>query len=514
MQTKEKVDWDNWVIFFQLLYFPYYSFSLMMMYAVCFFICVVTPIIIVANVSRFSDNGLETTIIPLLSRMSVKNILTKRTETIPLTLSVTSHKNSSIVAAKSQEPFPKSLLFFSPDTDIHDGTTTDLAVSLTSQNHSVFFYNGKGALPAYTGLRSKSLSEMQYLQLSGDNNKSRIIFASRALRKKSKLFAYNMKSVERLWLAFHNNALFKRADAIICMFYPSECQNYLAFNKTVIFMPAHRFLIKRCSLDDSKSLMKWMFNQPKAPVIVMAAGKYDAEYINYYSGKNVDYIYASTVLMYSPPTTYSPKYNEYLYAPFKRNQFYQNFSTLIPTTCESANFHCPVVHIREKIQGKFTYSDINSFKAVIVFPYAVLSYYLADLITAATPMFVPSPSFIVQNKINYDMKASDPSYCGKRFQEPPKHPNSKHLYSPEDYSKEATEYWLQFASYYTPCSIVFNNIPHLVQLMKSTNYSDVYECNLKYRNHIINHNKAQWNKLFQRIEVNRVMPNSLSQSIE
>ena len=129
-------------------------------------------------------------------------------------------------------------------------------------------------------------------------------------------------------------------------------------------------------------------------------------------------------------------------------------------------------------------------------------------------MFVPSPSFIVQNKISYDMKARDPFYCGKRFQEPPKHPNSKHLYSPEAYSKEATEYWLQFASYYTPCSIVFNNIPHLVQLMKSTNYSHVYECNLNYRKYIINHNKAQWSKLYQRIEVNRVMPNSLSQSLK
>ena len=57
------------------------------------------------------------------------------------------------------------------------------------------------------------------------------------------------------------------------MFYFSECQNYLAFNKTVIFMTAHRFLIKRCSRRDSKSLMKWMFNKPKAPIITMAAAK-------------------------------------------------------------------------------------------------------------------------------------------------------------------------------------------------------------------------------------------------
>ena len=86
-------------------------------------------------------------------------------------------------------------------------------------------------------------------------------------------------------------------------------------------MPAHRFLITRCSSNDSNSLMKWMFNKPKAPIIVMAAGKYDAEYINYYSGKNVDYIIASTLLMYSPPTSYSPKYNEYFMLLLKEIHF-------------------------------------------------------------------------------------------------------------------------------------------------------------------------------------------------
>ena len=68
-----------------------------------------------------------------------------------------------------------------------------------------------------------------------------------------------------------NDSLFKQVDAIICMFYPSQCQNYLAFNKTTIFIPAHRFTINRCSKHDIHSLYKWMFEKPKAPVIVMAA---------------------------------------------------------------------------------------------------------------------------------------------------------------------------------------------------------------------------------------------------
>ena len=477
-------------------------------------------LIIVFHILAFTNSTSDLQTVPLLLSFSFKrpthnnqNHSEFSTFTHSVILNTTAHLNSSFISPQQNNNIVSThLLFFSPD--VHDGTTTDLAVSLTSQGHSIFFYNGKAALPAYSGLRSKTLRELQYLQLNDADKKSRIIFAPKAICKKSKLFAYNMNSVRRIWSIFHNDKLFRRVDAIICMFYPSECQNYLAFNKTVIFMPAHRFLIKRCTLEDSKSLMKWMFNQPKAPVIVMAAGKYDAEYINYYSGQKVNYIYASTVLMYSPPSLYSPKTHNYLFAPFKKNPFYKHYSQLIFKTCKLYNYYCPIVNIRKRNKKYFTYSDINSFKAVVVFPYAVLSYYLADLVTAAIPMFVPSPSFIVGNKIGNDMKARDPFYCGKRFQEPPKHPQSNHFYSPEDYSREATEYWLQYASYYTPCTIVFNNITHLVKLMKTTNYSDVYQCNLRYRKQIVNHNKMQWEALFRKIEVNRPMPETVDQALK
>ena len=103
------------------------------MHIVCFVICIVTFIYDGLNVLSISDDGMEIKNIPLLSRMSVKKELHNRTTTIPIPHSVTSIQNSSFQTAKSQAPFSKSLLFFSPD--IHDGTTTDLAVSLTSQNH-------------------------------------------------------------------------------------------------------------------------------------------------------------------------------------------------------------------------------------------------------------------------------------------------------------------------------------------------------------------------------------------
>ena len=200
-----------------------------------------TRFLLSVDKSMTSDNRLQYNRVLLQSRIHTNMELFNRTKAIPLLHSVTSKDNLVIPTTHRQMSDSKSLLFFSPD--IHDGTMTDLAVSLTSQNHSIFLYNSKCALPAYTGLRSVTLSEEQYLQLSGINNKSRIIFASPDLCKKSKLFAYNMTYVNELWSTFQHNSLFKRVDAIICMFYPSDCQSYIAFNKTVIFMPANRFLI-------------------------------------------------------------------------------------------------------------------------------------------------------------------------------------------------------------------------------------------------------------------------------
>lgn len=404
-----------------------------------------------------------------------------------------------------------SLFFFSPD--VHDGTMTDLAVSLTALNHSIFFYNYKGTLPAYTGLREKVITDKQYSFQDVKPKNPQILFPTKEVCKTYKLFSYNMQAVHRIWKLFRHNEVFQRVDAIICMFYPSECQNYIVFNKTVVFIPAHRFLIRRCSFSNSSSLIKWMFYQPKAPVIVMAAGRYDAEYLNYYSGRNVPFIISSTVLLYSPPSRYSPIWNEYLYAPFKKNIYYEQYQKMVIDACTEQNKPCSLVNIRERVKGRFKLSDINKFKAVIVFPYAVLSYYLADLVTTAIPMFVPSPSFIVKNGIAHDIKASDSHYCGAQFEEPPKHAKSKHPFSPEDHSEEATQYWLQYASYYTPCAVIFQNMTHLVNLMQTTNYTAVYYCNISYRQQILDHNNKEWSKLFRKIEKNRRMPNSIRESL-
>ena len=291
--------------------------------------------------------------------------------------------------------------------------------------------------------------------------------------KKAKFNIYNMDYVNQLWSFFEDDSLMKEVDAFICMFYPSQCQNYLVFNKTTIFMPAHRLFIKRCKYQEDQRLLQWLFNEPRAHVIVVAAGHYDAEYINYYTGHRVPYVIASNLLSYTPPQHYSPTRDSFLYAPFKHRPYTEGIIHNISAACNRTGFHCPVVKIREAIRGPFTLADLSSFRAAVVFPYAVLSYYLADLISSAVPLFIPSPRMIVEEKVLIDSKTKDPSYCGKKWEDLPRHPNSTHPYSPEDYDPKAVEYWLQFAMFYTPCSIVFDSYDELARLMQTTNYAKV-----------------------------------------
>ena len=273
-------------------------------------------------------------------------------------------KTATSVDTRSSSSSP-SLLFFSPD--VHDGTMTDLAASLTAFNHSVFFYNYKCSLPAYSEMKRRVVTDQQYVMQDLKQEQPQILFPTKVICKTNKLFSYNMDSVHRIWKLFRGNRVFQQVDAILCMFYPSECQNYIVFNKTVVFIPAHRFLIRRCYNNDSSSLLKWMFNQPKAPVVVMAAGRYDAEYINYYSGKNVPYIISSTILLYTPPVIYSPIWNEFLYAPFKNNIHSKKYKQMVTDACTREGKPCFLVNIRERVKGRFHYRDINKFKAAVSF---------------------------------------------------------------------------------------------------------------------------------------------------
>ena len=120
--------------------------------------------------------------------------------------------------------------------------------------------------------------------------------------------------------------------------------------------------------------------------------------------------------------------------------------------------------------------DIANHRAVVIFPYAVHSYGVVEVFSLSVPIFTPSIEFAIELGIFHDTKVSDSFYCGSGWQEPPADPNSPHPFSPEDRSKEAVRYWLQFADLYVfPHVKYFSSWQDLVQQLDAANFPAIHQ---------------------------------------
>ena len=86
-----------------------------------------------------------------------------------------------------------------------------------------------------------------------------------------------------------NNKKIKSIDAYICSFPASMCQIHVeSWNKTIIFLTAHRYNLGRCSVKEWRELDKFLFklnaSMPYTGNTVGAVSRYDLEYLRYYTG--------------------------------------------------------------------------------------------------------------------------------------------------------------------------------------------------------------------------------------
>jgi len=79
----------------------------------------------------------------------------------------------------------------------------------------------------------------------------------------------------------------KNIDAFICTFPASMCQMWQALNKTIVFLPAHRYNLGRCTTKEWRGLdddLKKVVADPSDRHTIAAVSRYDAEYLRYYTG--------------------------------------------------------------------------------------------------------------------------------------------------------------------------------------------------------------------------------------
>ena len=387
----------------------------------------------------------------------------------------------------------KHWVFYSPD--IHDGTRRDLAMSLYHMNQSIVFSSKKCSLPTYSiahFLENKvdDITELVYpsVLIAGENTCGNTTFG-----------AYDEKSAISAYHTMSHIPLLPSIEVIICLFYPAECLNYIATNNTIIFMPAHRFLLRLCNDNQIRSAIYWMFESKQSQIHVIALGEYDREYINYFSGQEVPFIYPSSFYEYQPPQIRRNLFKEILVAPFKTVA--DGYCELLNNYSRSRNYNLAFTTIRHKIRGLFSFNDLNRFPAVVVFPYAVLSYYLSDIIASAIPMIVPSRTYISEHYgLLTDYRNQDNHYCGGRANMPERHSNSIHTLSPEAKTRESRYYWSQYASFYTPCSITFDSIEEIPNIVLNMNVTAVYECGLRFIETMKEHNEREWLQIIRSIK--------------
>lgn len=384
----------------------------------------------------------------------------------------------------------KHMVFFSPD--IHDGTRRDLAFTLYNLNQSIIFASKKCSLPGYS-----IVSKMQISDRVSPIPFPSILYANRRTCSSVTTRVFSEKAAKKAFRTLRQYSKTSSIDAIVCAFYPAECLNYVATNKTIIFLPAHRFSLLLCSVPALSTALYWMFHSGLSHIHVVAMGTYDREYINYYTGKNVSFIYPSSMLEFTPPRRRVIRFNSVLVAPFKDKAAPQ--ASTLNTIARSQNSSVTFTTVQQAIKGPFSLRQLSEFRAVVVFPYAMLSYYLCDLMATGIPMIVPSRKFLASSRYLLDYRNSGSYYCKKRI-ETARHPSSQHPISPEENSCEARYYWLQYASFYTPCSITFDSMEEIPALVKSLNVSSVYECNLRFIAEMKKHNRKEWMKIINKVE--------------
>ena len=286
--------------------------------------------------------------------------------------------------------------------------------------------------------------------------------------------SYVKKHQQDLFDYYKDDPVMQSVDAFICTFPVVLCEAFFAFNKTIIFAAAHRYSMRRCSGKLWRATNKILQRAEKSTNprhYVAALSRYDAEYINYFTGINAIHLYSSS-MPYVPHLPFRPKRKEILVGPL-------NLGSL-PFEIEFAkhkHFNFITAHM---LYGRFEIAQLAEHRAAVLFPYAVMSYGITELYAMGIPLFVPSVQMMmaVDDIYPFDRTITGTKlYCGeKNDYVPKKHPSSNHTQSPESLTKEAKEYWLKFADFHVwPHIQHFDNISDLVLKLEKSNFHQIHK---------------------------------------
>ena len=351
--------------------------------------------------------------------------------------------------------------------DLHDGPRVDIASTLVHLGFKPILGESTHRWKRVGGTYPEAI------KLSGQSNR---------LSNLMKKFVTSQSKLDETSLLEHFNFYkddpqFNQTDAVICSFPMHLCEAFIAFNRTIIFNPGYRYNLGECSFQEwTKLNQNYGMLANKSKLVIAAMSKYDTEYQFHYTGlrgyrlygyggyysKDVVYKPVDKIILVGPTTHLGPAGEHKLK---ELNQFSQKVS---------AGFDF------RKIRNYYTqYSlkQLATHRAIVVFPYAVMTYSIIDFYVSNIPLFFPSIKLLTQWKNVYDRTVDAPFYCGRTFNISfhPKHSNlSQHPHNTNDDGDEAYSYWLQYADYFDwPFVTVFDSWQDLIDKLNQVDLNEI-----------------------------------------
>ena len=307
---------------------------------------------------------------------------------------------------------------------------------------------------------------------------------------------------------YRNDARMSSADAFVCSSSSSLCELWLPFNKTILYVPAHRYNAGKCTKEEFDLLTQHLYpystsNNPNH--IIAALSRYNYEYLRHYTGLSAVPLYSYSGF-YTSGHPYRPTRDEILV-----------FGWDIHYRTAVKNFMLVEVH---KLYKRYRFSDIVNHRAIVYHGYPRMSYEFMELYFLGVPLFVPSMKF------HHTFRSFDPdqSYLSKHNcnesssdgQMSP-HPSTYHPYNPYiegSQEWEAKYYWLQFSDFYTWPHITyfddFMDLEHKLMKVdfKKIHHQMVMEVESKKKSLL-----KTWCKVSQRIQRGRSIPSDYKKAL-
>ena len=172
-----------------------------------------------------------------------------------------------------------SLTFWT--SDIHFGTRIDIPSTLDAFGQKVVLAIGNDESRYPEVWKKKSITI--YKQVSDVIKQSFTDTSCMNTRLTEQMIQSNFEF-------YKSDQVIKSTDAFVCLFRPGMCKMRMPFNRTIIFIPAYRYSMGRCTKEEFERLNEHLFalasmDNPKH--IIAASSVYDLEQLYHYTGLDV-----------------------------------------------------------------------------------------------------------------------------------------------------------------------------------------------------------------------------------